>query len=128
MHSYSKILGIDFGTQRIGLAVSFGTLAEPLEIIANNGHTFDALQEILKREGIQKIVVGVSEGAMAQLSQAFAAQVEEKFGLPVLFVDETLTTKQVEAKIKEAGTSRRFKRVDHLAAAEMLQEWLDTQS
>ena len=121
-----KTLAIDFGTKRIGLAVSFGTLAEPLEIIENNPQALDKIATICREQQIAQLLVGISEGEMAEKTQTFIKTLQAKIDLPLLMADETLTTKVAEDKLHEGtGTTRHG--VDQYAAAVMLQEWLDEQ-
>lgn len=122
---YPKILAIDFGTQRIGVAVSRGSLAEPLMIIPNSVESLEMLKEICQEEAIEQIVVGESEGAMAEKSRAFGEMLVQRLGLPVHYVDETLSSKTVEARLRSLKRSRPNQPIDHFAAAVILEEWLD---
>lgn len=124
----TKILAIDYGTKRIGLAVNYLTLAEPYGIIQKTDETLIKLTQIIAKEGIELIVVGVSEQAMAEQSRQFAAEVAQATRLPVEFADETLTSKVVAEKLRDGGAklSTRLGPIDHYAAAEFLQEWLDS--
>lgn len=124
---YPVILAIDFGLKRIGLAISRATLAEPLATIINDKDFLPQLKEIVTSEQVEKIVVGVSENEMAEKSKEFAQQIEKELGLPVELTDETLSSKTVLYKIKHDGLKhlRSNQPIDHLAAAEFLQEYLD---
>jgi putative transcription antitermination factor YqgF len=125
------VLAIDFGTVRIGLAISRYTLAEPLKIIANDDKMFSNIQEICVSENVKKIVVGVSENEMAVLTKKFAGELEGEIAdnwenKPTIeFMDETLSSHSVHQKLKTAKKSKRGADIDHLAAAEFLQEWLE---
>ncbi|MBP7768287.1 Holliday junction resolvase RuvX [Candidatus Woesebacteria bacterium] len=126
--SYKKILGIDFGTVRVGVAVSYGTLAEPLKIVANDEFLYENLKKIIEEHRITQIIVGISEHKSAERTRAFVNELSKHTTLPIEFTDETLTTQAVRAKLKETGmlaSQVHTARVDHLAAAELLQEWLD---
>lgn len=120
-------LAIDYGRQRIGLAISRGTLAEPLVILDANQQPLAQITQICANEGVQQLVVGISENEMAQESRAFGQQVAEATGLPVAYADETLSSKTVAQRLKESGASlkRRQQPIDDLAAAVFLQDWLD---
>jgi putative Holliday junction resolvase len=125
-------LGLDFGTKRIGLALARGSLVEPLFTIPNDAHTWETLAKVCVTEHVTQVVVGVSEGAMAETSQQFAAEAEVKLGLPVSVSDETLSTHEARARLAQAlpnrGPRGREEVVDHYAAAVMLEEWVEDQS
>lgn len=137
-------MGIDYGTKRIGVAISDenGTLAFPKEIVSNDGNTFDKLEEIIKYENISEIVVGESvdfSGKLNALSgriEVFILELGEKFGLPVHKQKEFLTSvearkagvgkkdfsqTQAHSKLKQIKSGR----VDASAAALILQRYLD---
>jgi putative holliday junction resolvase len=125
--TYPTVLAIDFGTQRLGLAISRGTLAEPLLILENNEELLEKLKAICEQEQVTQLVVGVSEGKMEERSRSFGLLISERFDLPVEFADETLSSHQVHEQQKELGKSGPIRtHIDHLAAATFLQEWLDT--
>lgn len=119
-----KILGIDYGRSKVGLAVGIGTLAEPLKVIRVNSFD-DAVGKIKIETDLEKpdkIVVGVSEGAMAGESAEFAKAIGgETF-------DETLTSKDAQKLSIEAGIARkkRHEMEDAYAASIMLQNYLDS--
>jgi putative Holliday junction resolvase len=127
-------LALDVGLKRIGVAVSRLTLAEPLDIIeftsAWDGQSLVsesvwlAVESCIDRYAIKQLIVGESEGESAMAAREFAAQLHARAHLPVQMVDETLSTQAARAKL--AWRSSRPRRVDHFAAAELLQEWLDS--
>lgn len=120
-----KVLAIDFGTQRIGLALSFGTLADPLTIIPNEHNAVSYICKIIDDYKINQLLVGISENEMAKKTQEFVTLLRQVITIPIEMYDETLSTKSVRNKLAEAHQTQ-LQRVDHLAAAEFLQEWLDT--
>lgn len=121
------ILGIDYGLSKIGLAVSSGSLAAPLKVIkySNPDELHNKIQEVLYKEGIEGIVIGVSDGEIEKKSREFG----KKFNLPVYYMDETLSTKDAERLSIEAGIKRKKRRnmEDAYAAALILQQFLDTE-
>lgn len=117
-----KILAVDFGLAKIGLAISEGALAEPLGIIDIRNWEL-GISRICQEQKIEKIVVGISEGKMAERQKEFAKEIEKIAGLPVEFQDETLTTSEAIAKMKEIG--KRVKDEDAISAALILQSYLD---
>ena len=139
-----RILGIDYGTKRIGLAISDekGILAFPKEIILNNLSGFDRLREIIKTEDISDIVVGESVDFSGQLNvlsariEVFILELKDKFGLPIHKRKEFLTS--VEARksgsnkksLSQSQSHSKLKdkkrgRVDASAAVLILQRYLD---
>ena len=142
--SYKRFLGIDYGTKRIGIAISdeMGVLAFPKEIVTNNESTFSQIAEIIEKEKITEIVVGESvdfKGKLNALSariDVFILELEEKFHLPIHKQKEFLTS--VEARkggvgkkdYNNSGSHSRVKqiksgRIDAGAAALILQRYLD---
>lgn len=122
-----KTLAIDFGTKRIGLAISVATLADPLKIIPNNEQTISELKKIIEEESIKQILLGLSEQEMAEKIKDFAKLLENEINIPVIFYDETLSSKETHQKINLSHMKRSKKRqpIDHYAASHFLQEWLD---
>ncbi len=125
-----KILAVDYGTKRIGLAVSHAVLAEPLKVIEyeNLRQALDSIKEICDQLQIELIVVGLSEQAMAEQTKDFAQALESMTELPVKFTDETLTSHLARQKLGNQGFAARKKPIDHYAAALILEEWLTTHS
>lgn len=122
----TKILGIDYGRRKIGMAISDGPLAEPWKVIRVNGFD-DAVEkvlQVLQVEKVEKIVVGVSEGEMAEESKNFAKEFKADI------FDETLTSQDAQRLSKEAGIGRKKRREmeDAYAASIMLQNYLDIDS
>ncbi|PJE67831.1 Holliday junction resolvase RuvX [Candidatus Shapirobacteria bacterium CG10_big_fil_rev_8_21_14_0_10_40_9] len=120
-----KILAVDFGLAKIGLAISEGALAEPLGIIENkNWET--GIKRICQEQKIDKIVVGISEGEMAEKQKKFGVELARVVSLPFEFQDETLTTSEAIAKMREIG--KRVKDEDAISAALILQEYLNSKN
>ncbi len=128
---YPVVLAVDFGTKRIGLAISRGSLAEPLKIISVTDQASNEIRAICKAEVVEKIVVGVSENTMGEMSKKFAHELEAVTQLPVFLMDETLSSRTVTDKLQSLPRSSRKsapgrrQAIDDLAAAEFLQQWLD---
>lgn len=126
-----KILGIDYGRSKIGLAISEGSFAEPLLVIRYSDIKIleQKILEIIQNEKIEKIVVGISEGEMAEESKKFADALHSSLlALPFEFYDETLTSLDAQRMSREAGMSRKKSREmeDAYAASIMLQNYLDS--
>lgn len=131
-----KYLGIDYGTKRIGLALNMASLTEPYLVVSNSEtpdepivsqQALSQLQNICREEEIEEIVLGISEAEMAQKIDKFAKIIEEKIGLPVNLVDETLSSQEVAYRMKEANFSlkKRQGAIDHYAAALILEAFIE---
>ena len=132
-----RILAIDYGEKRIGLAVS-----DELEITArgiavvehkSKKEDLEAIAAVVSEFGAGAIVVGYplrldgSAGIQCQKVDRFIASLKEAVSVPVTAWDETLSTKEAEGLMREAGVKRRKKRgmVDRIAAAFILQDYLN---
>jgi putative Holliday junction resolvase len=134
-----KILAVDWGRARLGLAVSddLGVTAQGLTSLPRVSETKDveALAAYIRDLGIGAIVVGLpknmdgSLGPSAEAAQAFARALRERLGIPVHLWDERLTTRAAERTLIGAGMRRRARRgvVDQMAATMILQGFLDRQ-
>lgn len=134
----SRLLGVDWGEKRIGLALSdeSQTLAQPLATLTRRpGKRFPmtALREHVTRHGVSGVVVGLpldadgNEGDPARAARALADDIARRTGLPVALWDERFTTARVLGAVREMGgkTKGRKADVDALAAALLLQHYLD---
>jgi len=130
MSFFQVVLAIDFGTKRVGVAISRGSLAEPLAILANNDQLLSKIEAMVVDEQVEQIIVGLSENEMARKTQEFVAQLAERIKVPIKTVDETLSSYIVATKLKELKASLKIRQqpVDDRAAAEFLQEYLDDQA
>lgn len=120
-----KTLAIDYGTKRVGLAVSYASLAEPLMILDNDEQLFKNILQLIQNHHIKQIVIGLSENEMAEKTRRFALLLQEKTPLPIYFNDETLSSYQVHQFLKLHRLKERQGPIDHLAAAVILQNFLD---
>jgi putative Holliday junction resolvase len=133
-----RLLGIDWGQKRIGLALSdpTQTLAQPLDTLTRrSGRRFPmrAFRTHVDTHHPTGIVVGLplesdgSEGASARAVREMAASIAQVTGLPVAFIDERMTTSRVRQAIAELGgkTRGREGEIDQLAATVVLQSFLD---
>ena len=133
-----RILALDIGDVRIGIAVSdpTRTIASPLEVLRRVGWGPDTryIKALCERYKTSEILSGLplnmdgSEGFQARKVRDFCAQLE-KAGLTVFYQDERLTTVTAEDALMEDHMSRadRKTHVDKVAAAVILQQWLDEQ-
>lgn len=125
-----KILGIDYGRRKLGLAISEGYLSEPWKVLRVE-HLDEALKkitQIIKDEKIEKVVIGVSEGEMGRESKDFGMNLQQELEIQVDTHDETLSTQDAVRLAIEAGMGRkkRNEMEDAFAASIILQDYLDS--
>ncbi len=120
-----KIIAIDYGTVRVGIAVSAGTLADPLEVLPNDDKLFENIARICEEHDAELVLVGLSENVMAEKTKLFVTELQKHISLPIKFMDETLSSHTVHKKLLMAKKSKRAGNIDHYAAAEFLQDWID---
>ena len=135
-----RILGLDVGSRRIGLAVSdpLGITAQGLDTIhrQNKRLDFGQLERVIREYDVTQIVIGLPlrmsgvEGASAEKMQAFAEDIRRRFRLPVHLWDERLSSAQANRLLRETDMSikRRGQVVDQMAAVLILQSWMDARS
>lgn len=135
--SRGKILGVDFGDTRTGLAVSDKNriLASGIGYISPGGieKTADGVARIAQEQGVVAAVVGLprnmdgSEGFRAERCRQFAGMLHDRIGVPVVLMDERLTTVSAARYLNETNTrgSRRRQVIDTLSAQIILQNLLD---
>jgi putative Holliday junction resolvase len=133
-----KILAVDPGEKRLGLAVSdpTGTLARPLGVLKHISRLADAARvaEVARENDVELIVVGQSfdESGQPNLAGRRAANLAEALrtqtSLPVVLWDEAFTTQDARTTRLESGASRKKRagHLDELAAAILLQSYLDS--
>lgn len=134
-----RALGIDFGERRIGIALSSGSVASPIETVQRSGdHAADhrKILAIAAEWEVDTLVVGLplsldgSEGAAAQLVRSEIDELVAATSIPVVTYDERLTTVTATRLLQEGEVPGRSQRqmVDQVAAAVMLQAWLDSRA
>jgi len=132
-----RILGIDYGSKRIGLSVcdELGFTAQGLTTITrkNKKKDMEEISSFVEKYNVEKIVIGFpvrldgTEGIQCEKVNRFAGILEERFSMPVIKWDESLSTKEAERILIEANMSRKKKKgvIDKLAATIILQGYLD---
>lgn len=126
-----KVLALDYGSARTGVAVSdpTGTLARPLEVVEKASTTagLRRLAEVIEREEVERIVVGLpvtlrgERGAQAEETEAFVSALRGITDVPIESFDERFTTKLAEAQPSDAPP-------DAVAAAHLLSTYLEWKS
>ena len=137
LQSNNSLIGLDLGTKTIGVAVSdiILSVATPIKTIKRKKFSIDSdqLLRIISVNNCCGIIFGLpknmdgSEGPRAQATRAFARNFSKKTTLPISFWDERLSTVAAEKALLEADTTRkrRAEVIDHVAAAYILQGFLD---
>lgn len=131
-----RVLAIDYGRRRHGLAVSdeLALTAQPLPALVRKNRRADLrrLRELARSEGVNVILVGLPvhldgrTGEMAKEATRFAERIEKELGLPVELRDERLTSWEAEELRNQSGTSRlKEGEIDSIAAAVLLRQFLD---
>ncbi len=131
-----RILAIDYGSRRMGLAVSdaLGITAQGLETLQrkNRRSDFARLERVIRENQVQEIVLGYplrmsgQEGTQSQKVAEFAEELRHKFELPVHLWDERLTSAEANRLLREADLSiqKRAQAVDRMAATLILQSFM----
>lgn len=133
-----RILGIDYGARRIGVALSdeIGLTARGLTVITrrNKRRDIEAIAALVRDCGAEKIVIGYplrldgSEGIQCEKVNRFASLLENTLHLPIIRWDETLSTKEAEQILIETGIKKEKRKaiVDRIAAGIILQNYLNS--
>ena len=126
------LIGIDYGGKRIGVAVSdSGVLASPHSVIANEGDVIARLDDLGRELAADLFVVGVPRRPRSTTGEAkfrrFADELRQRTCKPVVLWDETLSSVEAEARLRESGRKRSRSKddIDMYAAAVILQSYLD---
>lgn len=134
-----RALGIDFGLKRVGLAVSdrTATLVSPLKTIerTTRDKLFDELAEILQKEAVEVIVVGLplsldgEDTLTTRQARNFAESLGRRTDLPIHLMDERLTSAQAEEELNAANVrgKKRKLALDSQAAVVILRSWLENE-
>jgi putative Holliday junction resolvase len=132
----ARVLALDIGERRIGVAISDegGVLAQPLQVIERKGTATDVAQvaRLLQEQQAQEIVVGMpytlrgTQRGAAEKVQSFVAVLREAVQVPIILVDERLSTVEADRRMRESSVRReaRRSRVDAVAAALILERYL----
>lgn len=140
MAQRTRIMAVDPGERRIGIALSdpLGTIANPLETIKWNGEdrtkADDRIVALVEEHGVAELVVGLPRrtdgrpGPGEERSRAFAEEMARRLPVPVTLRDERYTSVIAGRILRETGarTDRREGAVDRMAAAVLLQDYLES--
>jgi putative Holliday junction resolvase len=136
----SRILALDHGTKRIGVALSdeLGWTAQPLETFERRTLERDIahIQDLVRNHDVGQVLLGLplrldgEEGQSVRVVREFAARLGESLAVPIITWDERMTTKAAEELLIAADVSRKKRKgvVDRVAAAILLQSYLEAQA
>lgn len=136
----ARVIGIDYGTVRVGVAISdpLATIARPLPYLpaTPRRHLLGGLGRLVRENDVDTIVVGLprhmsgEEGESAEAARELGERIAAKLGVNVEYIDERLSSAAAERRLVEADLSRakRKEKIDSLAAAMILQTWLDREA
>ncbi len=129
-----RYLGVDYGLKKVGLAISEGQVASPLKVVSISSLK-DGVEKVsheIKKEQIQRVVIGVSDGKMGKISRQFASELKKRYAteqVEVIEVDETLSSKDAQSLMITLGVSQKERREeDAYSAMLILQQFLDSLS
>jgi putative Holliday junction resolvase len=124
-----KILGIDYGKSKVGLAIADSKFPFPFGVIRFRSEDFllRKIVDVVEEEKIEKVVLGVSEGRMKKETVVFGQKLKRMLKVPIVFQDETLTSKEAQLLSLEAGIKRKKRRSleDAYAASLILENYLE---
>jgi putative Holliday junction resolvase len=136
--AHLRVLGVDYGSQRIGLSLSdpLCIIAQPIEALKNDSSFFSRLQQLSVRENVKLIVVGMPFNLKGQHAQKadevekFIEHLKIELGIEVAIWDERFTTTIAHRTMLTMGTKKKERqkkdgRIDSMAAAIILQGFLD---
>jgi len=133
-----KLLGLDYGGKRIGLAISdeMGQIVKPYGIVLNISKRFvvKKIKEICKKEKVGRIIVGLPLSLKGEITvqtkktKDFAEHLSREIALPIVLEDERLTTKEAEKILKKWVAKSKKERLDVLSAVLILKQYLDRES
>ncbi len=136
---FQRILGIDVGSKRIGLALSdpLCITAQPVDAVEHSPKGWIALLELIARERVSLIVVGLpltlkgERGPAAETVQIFVDKLKEATGIELVSWDERFTTSIAQRSMRDMGMKRRKREsrdgtLDSMAASILLQSFLDS--
>ena len=133
-----RVMALDWGTKRIGVAVSdpLGLMAHPVATLPaeDEAALVRELKKIIEDKDVTRVIVGLpvnmdeTHGPSAKAAKAFADRMAAAIALPFETIDERLTSMDADARLHDAGLKdwkKRKQRIDRVAAALILQSWLE---
>jgi len=136
MEKKGRILAVDFGTKRIGIAITDDNaeIAQPLTVLKREGNKKDIekIANIVQQYNVLKVVVGIPYGndnkitKMGEKARAFGELISSSLNLDTVFIDETMTSFIAHEALAQGGVRREKRKllVDKVAASIILQDYL----
>lgn len=137
---YSRIMGIDYGDKRIGIALTdlMQVIASPFEVYktVNSNADIEHLQKIIEEQEVETVVIGLplnmdgSEGERARKTRLFGSNIADKSNVNIVFQDERLTSFEADNILSDAKvrTDKRKDLIDKLSACLILESYLNERS
>ena len=132
-----RILGIDLGSVRIGLALSdeLGWMAHPFQTLSRSPKSIQEILQIANEKNVTTMIIGLPRnmngtyGPAAEQCRTFAEQLQALTTINVILWDERLTTAMASRQLQAAGRNQKEQRsiIDQAAAQQILQDWMDAQ-
>lgn len=117
-----NLLAIDYGTKRIGLAISIKDIITPIDAIKNDSQKFDQIKQVINQYQIEKVYVGISEGDFAVLTKEFVKELQNMLILNIETIEEAVST--IEANqifLENKNKKKDYKKlIDSISAAVIL--------
>ena len=133
-----RYLAIDYGNKRTGLAICDESeiITSPLAVLDTHNSLIEKVAQIIKDENVEAVVIGLplnmddTESGQAKIVRDFSQQLKKNIDIPIHFEDERLSSFAAEEKLASAELTRKKKkkRLDAVAAAVILQTFLDNKS
>lgn len=130
-----RLLGIDYGEVRVGIALSdpMRIISKPYKVLANKDNLFEEINDIIKNEGVGKVVLGLPLNLKGEDSKKtievreFKEKLQNFLEVPIEFYDESYTTSEATDILKKMGydSKQRRKVIDMMAASIILKGYMD---
>ena len=139
MNVVERIIGLDYGSKRIGVSLSdpLGIIASPIDALINDEKLFSHLKELIRKECVKLFVVGMplnlkgEEAFKAEEVNEFIERLKLEVGIAITTWDERFTTSMAQQTLREMGVKKKDRqkkdgRIDSMAAAIILQDYLNS--
>jgi putative holliday junction resolvase len=122
-----KILSIDLGKSKTGLAMAESGIVFPLKVISGKENCLEKIIKTSKEEEIDLIVIGIAGSEQKKIAEEFGKELEKRLKSKIYYQDENLTTREAVVKMIEAGKSRKYRKEkdDLFAACLILERFLE---
>ncbi len=117
-----NLLSIDYGSKRVGLALSVKGIISPLKTISNDKSLISVIKALSRQHRVDRIYVGISEGKFADITKLFVGQLKNSTPIPIITVEEAVSTIEADEIFKNNRSKQKNykKRIDSIAAAVIL--------